>query len=102
MAQWVKDPVLSLQWLSLLLWCRFDPWPGKFHMHSIIIIIIIIIIHFLSQLVTHQVFHTCLLWPVAPISDNPETAFPWLWKVPLGSTDLAITNYIDVAKIEHH
>ena len=22
MAQWVKDPVLSLQW------CRFDPWPS--------------------------------------------------------------------------
>ena len=27
-AQWVKDPVLSLQWLGLLLWHRFDPWPG--------------------------------------------------------------------------
>ena len=26
MAQWVKDPVLSL------LWRRFDPWPGNFHM----------------------------------------------------------------------
>ena len=24
MAQWVKDPVLSL------LWRRFDPWPGNF------------------------------------------------------------------------
>ena len=24
--QWVKDPALSL------LWCGFDPWPGKFHM----------------------------------------------------------------------
>ena len=24
LAQWIKDPVLSLQWLKLLLWCRFD------------------------------------------------------------------------------
>ena len=24
MAQWVKDPALSLQWLG------FDPWPGNF------------------------------------------------------------------------
>ena len=32
MAQWVKDPVLSLQWLGLLLWGGFHPWPGKFHM----------------------------------------------------------------------
>ena len=26
MAQWVKDPVLSL------LWRGFSPWPGNFHM----------------------------------------------------------------------
>ena len=32
MAWQVKDPVLSLQWLSLLLWHRFDPWPENFHM----------------------------------------------------------------------
>ena len=32
MAQWVKDLVLSLQWLGLLLWCGFDPWPRNFHM----------------------------------------------------------------------
>ena len=32
MAQWVKDLVLLLQWLGLLLWHRFDPWPMKFHM----------------------------------------------------------------------
>ena len=32
MAQWVKDLVLSLQQLVLLLWHRFDPWPGNFHM----------------------------------------------------------------------
>ena len=25
-AQWVKDSALSL------LWCRFNPWPGNFHM----------------------------------------------------------------------
>ena len=30
--QLVKDPVLSLQWLRSLLWCRLDPWPGNFHM----------------------------------------------------------------------
>jgi len=24
--QLVKDPALSLQWLGLLLWCRFDSW----------------------------------------------------------------------------
>ena len=28
--QWVKDLVLSLQWLRLLLWCGFDPWPWNF------------------------------------------------------------------------
>ena len=32
MVQWVKDPALSLQGLGSLLWCMFDPWPGKFHM----------------------------------------------------------------------
>ena len=26
-ARWVKDLSLSLQWLRLLLWCRFNPWP---------------------------------------------------------------------------
>ena len=32
MAQWVKDLALSRQWLGLLLWCGFDPWPGNFFM----------------------------------------------------------------------
>ena len=39
--------VLSLHWLRLLLWCRYNPWPGNFHMpqvHPIIITIIIMII----------------------------------------------------------
>ena len=31
-AQWAKDPVLSLLWLWLLLWHGFDPWPGNFCM----------------------------------------------------------------------
>ena len=31
-AQWVKDPVLSLLWPESLLWCRFNPWPGNFNM----------------------------------------------------------------------
>ena len=31
MVQWVKDLILSLQWLRLLLWLIFDLWPGKFH-----------------------------------------------------------------------
>ena len=30
-AQQVKDPT-SLQQPRLLLWLRFDPWPGTFHM----------------------------------------------------------------------
>ena len=30
-AQQVKDLVLSLQWLKLLLWLGFNPWPGNFH-----------------------------------------------------------------------
>ena len=29
MAQWVKDLALSLQWLGLLLWHKFDPWPRE-------------------------------------------------------------------------
>ena len=32
MAQWVKDLALSLLWLWLLLWGRFNPWPGNFYM----------------------------------------------------------------------
>ena len=32
MAQWLKDPVLSLLWLGSLLWCGFNPWPGNFCM----------------------------------------------------------------------
>ena len=31
MAQWVKDPALSLLWLGLLQQCRFDPWPVACH-----------------------------------------------------------------------
>ena len=31
-AQGVKDLALSLQWLGLLLWHRFNPWPQNFHM----------------------------------------------------------------------
>ena len=31
-AQWVKGLVLSLLWLWLLLWHKFDPWLGKFCM----------------------------------------------------------------------
>lgn len=30
--QQLKDPVSSLQWLGLLLWCGFDPWFENFHM----------------------------------------------------------------------
>ena len=29
MAQWDKDPVLSLLWLRSLLWHWFNPWPGN-------------------------------------------------------------------------
>ena len=32
MVKQVKDMVLSLLWLRLLLWHRFDPWPRNFHM----------------------------------------------------------------------
>lgn len=32
MAQQVKAPLLSLQWLGLLLWPELDAWPGNFHM----------------------------------------------------------------------
>ena len=31
MSQWVKDLALSLLWLRLPLWHRFDPWPPNFH-----------------------------------------------------------------------
>ena len=34
-AQWVKDPALSLQRLKPLLWHRFNSWPRKFHMLKI-------------------------------------------------------------------
>ena len=33
-AQWVKDPALSLQQLKSLLWYRFSPWPGNFLMRQ--------------------------------------------------------------------
>ena len=32
MTHWVKDPVLSLQWLGSLLWRGFHSWPGNFCM----------------------------------------------------------------------
>ena len=32
MAQWVKDPVLSLQKFGLPLWLGFDFWPRNFCM----------------------------------------------------------------------
>ena len=32
-AQQVKDLVMSLQWLGLLPWCRFDLWPQNLHVH---------------------------------------------------------------------
>ena len=32
MTYWVKDLALSLQWLILLMWRGFDPWPRNFHM----------------------------------------------------------------------
>ena len=31
-AHQVKDPVLSLLWLWLQLWCGFNPWPRNFYM----------------------------------------------------------------------
>jgi len=31
-AQWVKDPVLSLLWLGSRLWYRSEPWSKNFHM----------------------------------------------------------------------
>ena len=31
-AQWVKEPALSLPWLWLQLWHGFDPWPRNFCM----------------------------------------------------------------------
>ena len=30
-AQWVKDTASLPWWLRSLLWYRFDPWPGNFH-----------------------------------------------------------------------
>ena len=32
--QWVKDSALSLQWLRLLLWHGFHPWPWE-HPHAV-------------------------------------------------------------------
>ena len=28
MVQWVKNSIVSLQWLGSLLWCGFNLWPG--------------------------------------------------------------------------
>ena len=35
MAQWAKDPALSLQRLGSLLRCRFSSWPGSFHLQQV-------------------------------------------------------------------
>ena len=35
MAEQVKDLGLSVLWLWLLLWHRFDPWPGNFCMPQV-------------------------------------------------------------------
>ena len=32
LAQWVKDPALSLLWFGLPLWHEFSPWSGNFYM----------------------------------------------------------------------
>ena len=29
--QWVTDPVLLQLWCTSQLWLRFSPWPGNFH-----------------------------------------------------------------------
>ena len=34
MALQFKDEASSLQWLRLLLWYGFDPWPRNFHMST--------------------------------------------------------------------
>lgn len=34
MAQWVKEPALSLQQLVLLMGYGFGPWPGNLHIQS--------------------------------------------------------------------
>ena len=34
-AQWVKEPALSLRLLRSLLGHRFNPWPGDFHMSRV-------------------------------------------------------------------
>ena len=31
-AQWVKNPALSLHWFELPPWHGFGPWPRNFHM----------------------------------------------------------------------
>ena len=31
-AQQFEDLALSLWWLGFMMWCKFDPWPGNFHM----------------------------------------------------------------------
>lgn len=33
--QWVQNPSLSLQWVRLLLWHGFDPWPRHFCMSRV-------------------------------------------------------------------
>ena len=35
MAQWVTDPVLSLPWLWLQLWHKFDPLPRNYCMPQV-------------------------------------------------------------------
>ena len=35
MAQWVKDLLLSLQWLRLLLWLGFYSWLSNFRMPQV-------------------------------------------------------------------
>ena len=35
MAQWLKDPGLSLQWLQLLLRLRFDSWTQNFYVPQV-------------------------------------------------------------------
>ena len=90
MAQWVRDPALSLKQLGLLLWHGFNPWPRNSEKNKIVMVIIMIIEikHPCEGLVLH------LFWNETNGGTEKLRTLP-------KDTQLVIANITDWLTLEH-